>query len=144
MKISIKQSLINPNYVDAYYNRGTAYSKINAYDHALADIRTAARLGDKKAQVLLADLEKKEISATPVRNVKSLPPAPPSAIPTEREVRQFFESYVKRYNLKDLEGIISSFSARAIQNQKDDPETIRKTYESFFKQMDESSDTELQ
>jgi tetratricopeptide (TPR) repeat protein len=131
-----KAIAINPNYVDAYYNRGTAYLKIDAYDHALADIRTAARLGDKKAQAYLEDLEKKEISSTPVRNVKSLPPAPPSAIANEREVRQFFESYVKRYNLKDLEGIISSFSAKAIQNQRDDLGRIRKSYETFFEQME--------
>lgn len=67
---------------------------------------------------------------------KATGPPPPSGLPSEREVRQFFESYVKRYDLKDLEGTISSFSAKAIQNQRDDLGRIRKSYETFFEQME--------
>jgi len=61
---------------------------------------------------------------------------PPSAIASESEVRQFFDAYVKRYNRKDLEGIMASFSASAIQNHKTDIGRIRKIYETFFDQME--------
>jgi len=60
----------------------------------------------------------------------------PSAIASDQEVRNFFDNYLVRYNRKEPRGFISLFSARAIQNQKDDVETIRKTYENFFAQME--------
>ncbi|NWF54682.1 MAG: hypothetical protein HXY45_07820 [Syntrophaceae bacterium] len=60
----------------------------------------------------------------------------PSAIASEQEVRNFFENYLFKYNRKEVSGFMSLFSARAIQNQKDDVERIRKTYENFFAQME--------
>jgi hypothetical protein len=60
----------------------------------------------------------------------------PSAIASDLEVRTFFENYLVKYNRKEINSFISLFSAKAIQNQKDDIEKIRKTYENFFAQME--------
>ncbi len=60
----------------------------------------------------------------------------PSAIASDLEVRNFFENYIVKYNRKDINNFISLFSAKAIQNQKDDVAKIRKTYENFFNQME--------
>ena len=61
-----------------------------------------------------------------------LPPGPPS----EGEVRQFLGRYINSYNNKSIDGLISFFSPKAIQNQKDDLDKIRKTYDKFFDQME--------
>jgi hypothetical protein len=60
----------------------------------------------------------------------------PSAIASDLEVRIFFENYLVKYNRKDLNNFISLFSAKAIQNKKDDVGKIRRTYENFFAQME--------
>jgi hypothetical protein len=60
----------------------------------------------------------------------------PSVIASDLEVRTFFENYLVKYNRKEINSFISLFSAKAIQNQKDDIEKIRKTYENFFAQME--------
>jgi hypothetical protein len=62
---------------------------------------------------------------------------PPSLIATEEEVRQFFVNYVERYNQKDVQGFLSHFSSKAIQNMKDGLEGIRRIYENFFIQSQE-------
>ena len=67
---------------------------------------------------------------------ENLLPPPPSRLASEGEVRQFFEIYVNLYNRKEIATFIYLFSLKAIQNQKDDLEKIRKTYESFFDQME--------
>ncbi len=53
---------------------------------------------------------------------------------TEEEVKKFFDQYVERYNKKDLQGFLSLFSSRAIQNQKDSLDGIQRIYENFFDQ----------
>ncbi len=60
----------------------------------------------------------------------------PSAIASDLEVRNFFDNYLGKYNRKEINGLIALFSAKAVQNQKDDVEKIRKTYEKFFDQME--------
>jgi hypothetical protein len=57
---------------------------------------------------------------------------PPSLLATENEVKKFFDNYVNYYNRKDAKGILSLFSSKAIQNQKDGLEEIRKIYAEFF------------
>lgn len=52
----------------------------------------------------------------------------------EEEVAQFFEKYIKWYTQKDLKGFLSLFSSKAIQNQKDEFDEIRKAYMKFFDQ----------
>jgi len=72
-------------------------------------------------------------SAKPPEKVASVSP---SAIASDLEVRNFFENYLVKYNRKDVNSFISLFSAKAIQNKKDDVEKIRRTYENFFSQME--------
>jgi curved DNA-binding protein CbpA len=58
-------------------------------------------------------------------------------IATEEEVRHFFANYTERYTQKDLDGFLSLFSPRAVQNRQDGLEGIRKIYGNFFKQSQE-------
>jgi curved DNA-binding protein CbpA len=62
---------------------------------------------------------------------------PKLLIATEEEVRQFFANYTERYTHKDLDGFLSLFSPRAVQNRLDGLEGIRKIYGNFFKQSQE-------
>ena len=55
----------------------------------------------------------------------------------EEEVKKFFSRYQARYNYKDVEGFLSFFSSRAIQNQKYGMDSIRKIYANFFDQSQE-------
>jgi hypothetical protein len=59
---------------------------------------------------------------------------PPSLLATEGEVKKFFDNYIEHYNQMDLEGFLSLFSSKAIQNKKDGLEGIRKVYTIFFNQ----------
>ena len=58
---------------------------------------------------------------------------PPSLITTEDEVKKLLNNYVDYYNRQDAKGILSLFSSKAIQNQKDGLEEIGKIYVNFFK-----------
>jgi hypothetical protein len=62
---------------------------------------------------------------------------PPPLIATEEDVRQFFANYTKRYTQKDLDGFLSVFSSKAVQNRQDGLERIRKIYGNFFNQSQE-------
>lgn len=57
-----------------------------------------------------------------------------SSIAEEEEVRQFFAKYVERYIQKDLDGFLSFFSSKVVQNQKEGLDEIRKIYANFFNQ----------
>jgi curved DNA-binding protein CbpA len=52
---------------------------------------------------------------------------------TEQEIKQFFANYTERYIQKDLDGFLSLFSLRAVQNHQDGWEGIRKIYGDFFR-----------
>jgi curved DNA-binding protein CbpA len=52
----------------------------------------------------------------------------------EEEVKRFFDSYVERYTLMDLNGFLTFFSSLAIQNRTDDINEIRRVYTQFFNQ----------
>jgi hypothetical protein len=75
-------------------------------------------------------VQKKETTVKAERIV-SLPPPP---LAKEEEVRQFFSNYMDRYGRKDINGFVSLFSPKAIQNQKDGFEGIRNIYAKFFDQ----------
>jgi curved DNA-binding protein CbpA len=53
-------------------------------------------------------------------------------IAKEEEVSRFFNNYIERYTRKDVDGFLSFFSLKAIQNQKFGFEEIRKIYANFF------------
>jgi len=58
-------------------------------------------------------------------------------IATEEEVKQFFANYTDRYTGRDLDGFLSLFSQRVIQNRQYGLERIRKIYTDFFNQSQE-------
>jgi len=60
-----------------------------------------------------------------------------SLLVKEEEVKQFLSSYINRYTEKDINGFLSFFSSKAVQNQKDDFEKIRSIYTKFFDQSEE-------
>jgi hypothetical protein len=62
--------------------------------------------------------------------------SPPSLIATEEEVNQFFDNYVDLYEQKDIDGFLSLFSIKAVQNHQDGIEVIRRIYTNFFNQSD--------
>ena len=63
--------------------------------------------------------------------------SPPPLIATEGEVKQFLANYVDRYTQKDLDGFLSLFSSKAVQNRKDGLEGIRTIYANYFNQSQE-------
>jgi len=82
--------------------------------HSVSDSRASAKKDDRSM-------------------VAKLPPP----IATEEEVKKLFDHYVERYNKKDIQGFLSLFSPKAIQNQKDALNGIRRIYENFFYQSQE-------
>jgi curved DNA-binding protein CbpA len=62
---------------------------------------------------------------------------PPLPMATDDEITKFFVNYIQTYNRKDIQGFLSLFSPKAIQNQKDGLEGIRRIYENFFHQSQE-------
>jgi curved DNA-binding protein CbpA len=73
-------------------------------------------------------------SASAKKDDPSLVTKLPLPIATEEEVKKFVNNYVERYNKKDIQGFLSLFSPKAIQNQKDGLEGIQRIYENFFHQ----------
>lgn len=52
----------------------------------------------------------------------------------EEEVQKFLDGYIAKYRQKDLNGFLSYFSTRAIQNQKYKLTDLKKIYTNFFDQ----------
>ena len=86
---------------------------------ASGDINRVLR--DKKE-----DLAKKEVAVP--QEVKEI---------TKEEVRQFFGNYVEQYTQRDIDGFLSQFSLKALQNGRDGFDRIRKIYSDFFDQSEE-------
>jgi len=61
----------------------------------------------------------------------------PKAPASEEEVKQFYANYIERYTKKDIDGFLSCFSAKAVQNQRARLDEIRRIYANFFNLSDE-------
>jgi curved DNA-binding protein CbpA len=61
----------------------------------------------------------------------------PPPLAKEEEVKQFFSSYIDLYHQKDIDGFLSLFSSKVVQNQKDGLKEIRSIYTKFFDQSKE-------
>ena len=61
----------------------------------------------------------------------------PPLIAKEEEVNQFFNRYEALYKRKDINGFLSLFSSKAVQNHKDGIDHIRRIYTDFFNQSEE-------
>ena len=55
------------------------------------------------------------------------------------EVTQFFANYVRYYNRKDIERLLSLFSLKAVQNLEDRFDQIKEMYSDFFDESQELS-----
>jgi hypothetical protein len=56
---------------------------------------------------------------------------------TEEEVRQFLEHHKERYTRKDIDGFVSQFSSKAVQNGRDGFNEIKGIYSDFIDQSQE-------
>jgi ketosteroid isomerase-like protein len=83
---------------------------------------------EEKLQILSVDYEY-SIPPTPAGERM---PEPSPLITKEEEVEQFFSAYIDRYNRKDVNGFLSFFSPKAVQNKRDGIEGIRSIYTKFF------------
>jgi len=59
------------------------------------------------------------------------------SLANEEEVKQFFSDYIRRYHRKDIDGFLSFFSSKAVQNQKDGLKGIKNIYSKFFDESQE-------
>ena len=92
------------------------------------DARWVLGREEEKLQILTFDYE---YSVPPSATGGETPELPP-LIAQEEEVEQFFSKYIDQYRRKDVDGFLSLFSSRAVQNQKDGIEGIRMIYTKFF------------
>ena len=100
---------------------------------------------EKQTPPKISELSKKipavhsvsDSSPSPKKEDRSLITKLPPPAATEEEVKKLFNDYIDRYNKKDIQGFLSVFSPKAIQNQKDEFEGIRRIYENFFYQSQE-------
>ena len=70
----------------------------------------------------------------PAKRAVVKPEIPAPLLAKEEEVKQFFSNYIDRYDRKDIDGFLSIFSSKAVQNHKDGLEGIRSIYTKFFDQ----------
>ena len=92
---------------------------------------------EEKLRILSFDYQH---SITPTLVSENMPEAPPP-LAKEEEVKQFFSSYIDRYQQKNIDGFLSFFSSQAVQNQKDGMKQIKNIYTKFF---DESRKLQFQ
>jgi len=90
------------------------------YHHSIPPEGVARRQPEAKEEPAKSAVMKQEILPIPLAN--------------EEEVKQFFSKYINRYNQKDLDGFLSFFSSKAVQNGKDGFAAIRNIYTKFFNQ----------
>jgi Flp pilus assembly protein TadD len=148
------------NEAQAYNNLGCAYFHQGEHDKAVRSFEKAMELAPTFYAKASENLEKarlgslykaslsREYSTNSPENSIELTPERQSrpesgkcstrtvkkisSIAEEEEVRQFLEHYRERYSRKDLEGFLSLFSPKAVQNQGDGFEEIKKIYSTFF------------
>lgn len=98
----------------------------------VAKAKTPAKLHKPVASRTRSKLHNRTTKINEMNQFSQL--TPPPLIATEQEVKQFFSQYRERYNRKDIEGLLSLFSSRAVQNGRDGFDEIKKIYSNFFVQ----------
>jgi hypothetical protein len=109
-------------------SNGVDENKIDATNLRLEDTTTS------QSNDPIDPMDQREQVFQPVVSSQILPKP---LIATEKEVNQFFVNYIDRYTQKDIEGFLSLFFSKAIQNQKDGLGGIRKIYNDFVNQSQE-------
>jgi ketosteroid isomerase-like protein len=97
------------------------------------DARWILAKEDDKLQILSIDYQ---YSIPPTPAGEKVPELPPP-LAEEEEVKEFFSSYIDRYNRKEIDGFLSLFSSKAVQNKKDGLEGIKTIYTKFFNESQE-------
>lgn len=122
--------------------RGSAISKPAA--RAVAKkMQTEQAKQSKQSAPLAKNIERTSASlaveevSSPSGQVKWVSDSKPRLIASEEEIRDFFTKYVNAYSRKDSTEFLSFFSPKAIQNQTDPYDEIRKIYTRFFRQSKE-------
>lgn len=77
--------------------------------------------------------QKETIKEIP-REIRKAVSLPLSLLAKEEEVKRFYVDYLDRYEQKDIQGFMNLFSQKAVQNQKEGYDEIRKIYKNFFDQ----------
>jgi ketosteroid isomerase-like protein len=93
------------------------------YRYSMPPTLVVEREGKPKEEPAKQAVVKPEIAAPSLTN--------------EEEVKQFFSDYIRRYHRKDVDGFLSFFSSKAVQNQKDGLKGIRNIYTKFFDESQE-------
>lgn len=125
MKIEIYQNAVE---VRANYSVNQVLKEGGAKKFWKGDARWILTREEEKLHILTVDYQ---YSIPPTVAGEKVPEALP-LLAKEEEVQQFFSSYVDQYNRKDIDGFLSFFSSKAVQNQKDGLDGIRSVYTKFF------------
>jgi ketosteroid isomerase-like protein len=134
MKIEIYQNAVE---VRARYSVNQVLKEGGEKKVWKGDARWILTKEEEKLQILSVDYQ---YSVPPTLAGERIPESPP-LLAKEEEVKQFFSNYIDRYHRKDINGFLSFFSSKAVQNQKDRLEGIRSIYAKFF---DESQELRYQ
>jgi hypothetical protein len=127
MKIEIYQNAVE---VKARYSVNQVLSEGEEKRFWKGDIRWVLAKEEEKLQIISIDYR---YLIPPTLAGEPVPELPP-LLAKEEEVKQFFSSYIDRYNQKDIDGFLSFFSSKAVQNQKGGLKEIRNIYTKFFDQ----------
>jgi ketosteroid isomerase-like protein len=125
MKIEIYQNAVE---VRANYSVNQVLKDGGAKKFWKGDARWILTKEEEKLVILTVDYQ---YSIPPSVAGESLP-EPLPLLAKEEEVEQFFSYYISRYDRMDLNGLLSCFSSRAVQNLRDGLEGIRNVYTKFF------------
>lgn len=86
------------------------------------------------SKVLSKEVSKEIPKTFPTKIAEEAPKKTSLMMVKEEEVKTFLMDYIDRYMKKDIEGFLSLFSSKAIQNQREGFDEIRKIYSKFFDQ----------
>jgi len=125
MKIEIYQNAVD---VKARYSVNQVLKERGEKRGWKGDARWVLVREEGKLEVLTIDYQ----YSIPPTTAREGTPEPATFLAKEEEVKQFFSNYIDRYNQKDIDGFLSFFSSKAVQNQKDGFAEIRAIYAKFF------------
>ena len=125
MKIEIYQNAVE---VRAHYSVNQVLKDGGAKKFWKGDARWILGKEEEKLHILSVDYQ---YSVPPTLAEEKIP-EPLPLLAKEEEVQQFFSNYVFQYNRRDIDGFLSFFSSKAVQNQRDGLSEIRSIYTKFF------------
>ena len=145
MKIEIYQNAVD---VKAHYAVNQVLKEGGEKKVWKGDVRWVLAKEEKKLAIISIDyrysmpptlvLEREgRPKEEPAKRAVVKPEIAAPSLANEEEVKQFFSDYIRRYHRKDIDGFISFFSSKAVQNQKEGLKGIRSIYTKFFDQSQE-------